>query len=106
MKTTRLREDDFYTAVGWLARENKIKKEGDSYQLDQTNLTDEIGFNAGKIYDVLKQYGEVDETFISKIAEIEPINTYCGIGWLAKEGKIKSKKQTQNKPLLKISLIE
>lgn len=39
MSLTKLKEHEFYTAVGWLARENKICKEGNVYKLGETNLT-------------------------------------------------------------------
>ena len=34
LETTSLRDYELHAAIGWLARENKISKEGDRYQLD------------------------------------------------------------------------
>jgi len=61
VRITRLKDREFYTAVGWLARENKICREGEEwYKLENTNLTPEIGNNAGKIWNVMSVWGEVD----------------------------------------------
>ena len=39
MNITKLKEHEFYAAVGWLARENKIFKDGVTFKLGNTNLT-------------------------------------------------------------------
>ena len=39
MDLTSLREYELYIAIGWLAKENKIRKEGEYFRLDNTNLT-------------------------------------------------------------------
>ena len=44
---TGLSDDAFHAAVGWLAREDKIQKNGEFYQLGVTNLNGPIGTNAG-----------------------------------------------------------
>ena len=38
MRGTGLKNNMFYSAVGWLARENKICKEDTIYKLGKTNL--------------------------------------------------------------------
>ena len=50
IELTSLREYELYIAIGWLARENKIKKEGEFFKLDASNLDYEIGQNAGKLW--------------------------------------------------------
>ena len=65
MKKGRLDEKDFYYALGWLARENKICKYGQKYQLGDTNLTEKIGNDAGKIWNTLKTQGDIDVSTIS-----------------------------------------
>jgi hypothetical protein len=45
----KLSLNDFYAGVGWLAREKNIYKNMTFYQLGETNLTNKIGENAGKI---------------------------------------------------------
>ena len=52
-RKTKLNINDFFVGVGWLARENKICKIGTKYQLGETNLTNEIGSNAGKVWNTL-----------------------------------------------------
>ena len=88
IEATSLRPFELHVAVGWLARENKIKKEGEIYKLDETNLTDEIGTNAGKIWHLLCQEGESDVENISKLTRIEDKDAYSALGWLAREDKI------------------
>ncbi len=92
MDYTKLNEDEFYAAVGWLARENKICRIGRSYTLGETNLENKIGKNAGKIWNALEKIGYVDEVYIPKVTDINTIDAYCALGWLAREGKISAKK--------------
>jgi hypothetical protein len=104
MKKTMLKEDEFYAAIGWLARENKIYKEGIEYRLGETNLTDKIGSDAYKVWNVLNKCGNIDINYIPRIAEIPQSDTYLALGWLAKEGKIKSKKIKPKKSQLYFGL--
>jgi len=91
IETTSLRPYEFYIAVGWLVKENKIRKDGEFYQLDETNLNNKIGEDAGKIWNVLYAEGETDMLRISKLTQIEEVDTYLAIGWLARENKIRLK---------------
>lgn len=85
---TKLDNNMLYGAVGWLARENKIYKENDTYRLGETNLTPKIGKDAGKVWRVLDTWGKVDIQSISRLARIDEKNVFSAIGWLAREGKI------------------
>jgi len=87
-ENTSLRPYELHIAVGWLAKENKIRKDGEFYQLDKTNLDIKIGENAGKIWSILNLEGEIDILNISKLTKIEEKDTYLAIGWLAREKKI------------------
>lgn len=91
MKKTKLQLKDFYSAVGWLARENKILRDGVYYKLGDTNLTEKIGEDAGKIWKALESQGEMYITSIPKIAQVKIQNAYSAIGWLAREDKIEGK---------------
>ena len=96
LELTKLKDRDFYVALGWLAREDKISKESKGYYtLNNTNLTPEIGTNAGKLWNVLNVWGEVDVPTIKKLAEIDEKEAYSAIGWLARENKIYSDKKLQ-----------
>ena len=101
---TKLQEDDFYAAIGWLARENKISKNNMIYMLDETNLTDEIGGNAGKIWQLLNKVGEVDIPSLSKLTKVEIRDACMALGWLAREDKIKTKQVKTTQPQIKIRL--
>ena len=92
IETARLNEGEFYASVGWLARENKICKDGMLYKLGETNLTDEIGANAGKIWKVLHTWGEIHASYVPGITGLNAEDTYCALGWLAREGKLEAKK--------------
>jgi len=95
MNTTMLNENAFYAAIGWLARENKIRKDVFLYKLGETNLTDTIGEKAGKIWDALCNQKEVDIAAAGKIlmqmGQMNEKEVYAALGWLAREGKLETK---------------
>ncbi len=95
MEETSLRENEVFAAVGWLARENKIRRDGDVYHLDETNLTFEIGGNAGMIWNMLFTNGELDTTHISRLIQKDEENIFSALGWLARENKIQLSKKKQ-----------
>lgn len=101
IKTTRLDRKKFSAAIGWLARENKICKNDNYYMLDETNLTDKIGMDAGKIWKTLNVWGELDVSSIARLAEmIEERDVYSALGWLAREDKIQAKRgKTKEQPI-------
>jgi len=88
IKKNKLNQSDFYAGVGWLARENKINKIGTKYQLGETNLTNDIGTNAGKVWNTLNTTKDVDVSTIAEISQIKITDAYCALGWLARENKI------------------
>jgi hypothetical protein len=105
MKNTRLTDREFYAAVGWLAREDKISKIGEKYQLSETNLTEKIGSAAGKVYKILvKKGGEIDVTSISRITKLKTNDAYSALGWLAREDKIYTIDDITNNDQFKIKL--
>ena len=93
---TRLNTREVHAAIGWLARENKICKDGKLFKLGETNLTVEFGENAGKIWYVLHTQGEADILHILKLAQMDERDTYSALGWLAREGKINTKARGRN----------
>ena len=100
LKKTKLNQKDFYTAIGWLARENKIFVDGKTYTLGETNLTPKIGKDAGMVWKVLDTWGEVDVPSLVRLARIEEKDVFSAVGWLAREGKIDGdKKSTKDKTL-------
>jgi hypothetical protein len=104
MKATKLNEEDFYVAIGWLAKENKICKTGSKYSLGETNLEHKIGKNAGKIWKTLHDIGYCDAPYLPKISGVPTKEAYCAVGWLAREGKINAKKVKPTTPQLKFSI--
>jgi hypothetical protein len=92
MELTSLRKYELYIAVGWLAKENKIKKNGEYFKLDNSNISNQIGQNAGIIWDILAKEGEIDIKGLINKLKIDEEDIYSGIGWLARENKIKIKK--------------
>ena len=93
IEETSLRKNEVFAAVGWLARENKIRIEGDMYCLDETNLTFEIGGNAGVIWNALNNNGELDTNHISRLIQKDERNIFSALGWLARENKIQLQKK-------------
>jgi hypothetical protein len=92
IRKTKLKNDEFHSAVGWLARENKIKREtirqGLTYSLGETNLLLKIGGDAGVVWNMLSTLGENDVSSIASYAKLEPNDVYAALGWLAREDKI------------------
>lgn len=88
LEQTHLTKYQLYAAIGWLARENKIRKEEERFQLGETNLVPLVGKDAGKIWRVLDIWGEVDSVSLSRLARISEDDIFTAAGWLAREGKI------------------
>ena len=88
LKKINLRHEEFYSAIGWLARENKIYKDKRTYKIGETNLTEKIGSDAGKVWQVLGGSNEIDVNAISRLTKIEKMDCYSALGWLAREGRI------------------
>lgn len=104
MKTTKLDEDDFYAAIGWLAKENKICKTGSKYTLGTTNLNTKIGRNAGKIWKTLNEIGYIDAPYLPRLAGVTQNDAYTAVGWLAREGKLNARKVKPKTPQIKFGL--
>jgi len=86
----KINKNEFYAGVGWLARENKILKIGTKYQLGETNLTNDIGNNAGKVWNILNSTQNIDISSISESSQIKIKDAYHALGWLARENKIQA----------------
>jgi len=90
IKLSKLNEQDFHIALGWLARENKISRENENcFKLDQSNLDEEIGSQAGRIWKILDIWGDVDYTTIKRLSDLDDNQVHSALGWLAREDKIK-----------------
>lgn len=87
-KKTHLRDDAFFGAIGWLARENKIYIDKNTYYTGESNLTDVIGNYAGKVWDALEYGKEIDVSAIARLSQIEKRDCFTALGWLAREGKL------------------
>ena len=95
LSTTKLSQEQLHSAIGWLARENKIVQEDESFRLGETNLTTDIGKHAGMIWKILDIWEEADITSIIHLARIEKKDAYAALGWLAREEKIDTIMQKQ-----------
>jgi hypothetical protein len=93
-ETTRFHDNEFYVAIGWLARENKICKDGPIYKLGETNLTTKIGADAGKVWKMLETRGNIDIYDVSTTLQMDERDAYAALGWLARENKIEAKPTT------------
>ena len=90
MNITKLKEHEFYAAVGWLARENKIFKDGVMFKLGNTNLTNKIGVAAGKLYTTFEMMKEVEVSEMPQLTDMDLKDVHAAIGWLARENKIEA----------------
>jgi len=87
MKHTNLKTDEFNGAVGWLAKENKIRRDGEFYKLDQTNLNIKIEEDAGMIWNLLDTR-KCNMNNLSKITQLDEEDVQIALGWLARDGKL------------------
>jgi hypothetical protein len=85
---TQLSPTQLYAAIGWLARENKIRKENNTFLLGETNLIPIIGKDAGKIWRTLEIWGEIDAQSLVRLSRIVEQDVFSAVGWLAREGKV------------------
>ena len=90
VQETKLNVDELCSAVGWLARENKVSKTDTVYHLGETNLTTKIGRDAGKVWKVLNIWDDVDPQFIGQQARMNEPEVYAALGWLGREDKIQT----------------
>ncbi len=104
LHSTKLKEDELWAAIGWLAREDKIRRENNLYKLGQTNLTPKIGTDAGKIWNTVARQGEIDISTIAKTVQIDEVDAYAALGWLARENKVYCKKVKAKVPKIKVTL--
>lgn len=95
MNTSMLNENALSAAIGWLAREDKVRKDIFVYKLGETNLTTKIGDDAGKVWSVLVNQKEIDISTVGRTladnTKMEEKDVYAALGWLAREGKIETK---------------
>ncbi len=90
LRETSLNESDFYAAVGWLARENKISfYDKEYFKLGETNLEAEIGEDAGRVWNILDIWDEIDFESMKTLSNLDDNQVYSALGWLAREDKIK-----------------
>jgi len=47
-----------------------------------------IGFDAGKIWQMLMEKGELKATDLKKMSKMDIKDVYMALGWLAREGKV------------------
>jgi len=96
--TTFLDQHQLQAAIGWLAREGKICRNGTVYKLGSTNLVEKVGNDAGKIWDALsKKQTDVDVSSLTRLTKIGVNDVYTALGWLARENKIEVKTDPKQK---------
>jgi hypothetical protein len=88
MSNAGLDEHDFYTGLGWLAREDKIAKMEDRYILDSSNMESDIGIYAGKVWKILDIWEDADLDSIKYLSDLNDEQIRYALGWLAREDKI------------------
>jgi hypothetical protein len=97
LEKMQVTEDELFGAIGWLARENKVKRDTRRYKVGETNLTETIGTNAGKVWHALQKRNDIDVTTIARLAKISKRDCYSALGWLAREDKISAKVAVRKK---------
>ena len=95
IKSTKLDENDLYTGIGWLAKENKIAIKNEYYVLEDSNLESEVGSHAGMIWKILDIWGDVDLESIKRLSNLNDQQVNSALGWLIREDKIKLNKDNR-----------
>ncbi len=93
---THLHDEDLHAAIGWLARENKIRQQPHGYSLGETNLVPSIGKNAGMVWRALDIWGDVSAHSLLRLVRLTERDFYAAIGWLACEGKLEAATDPNN----------
>jgi len=88
IEKTGLNSNEVLSAIGWLAKENKIIQDDKTYRLGETNLTSTIGTDAGMVWKILDMWGEVDVASITRLGHMNEKDVFSAVGWLAREGKM------------------
>jgi hypothetical protein len=89
IEETDLKEHEIQSAIGWLAREDKIcVGDGGFYSLDSCNLVGLVGSQAGRVWKILDIWGDVDFESILRLSDLSVEEVYRAIGWLSREDKI------------------
>ena len=88
LEVTKMQEKDFHSGVGWLAREDKINAEDNCFKLGNTNLSDDIGTKAGRVWKILDIWGEADYITIKRLSGLDDNQINTALGWLAREDKL------------------
>ena len=88
MDKTHLRMYEVEIAIGWLARENKIAYENGKYSIAPTNLTANIGKNAGTLWHLLDKSSKASMQQLIEQSSLPSQEIYKAIGWLSREEKI------------------
>ncbi|HOJ66373.1 MAG TPA: winged helix-turn-helix domain-containing protein [Paludibacteraceae bacterium] len=58
--------------------------------------TENIGINAGAVWKVLNEKGEMDVKALKKSAKLSEKDLNMALGWLAREGKIEFNETEEN----------
>jgi len=84
---TGLNADEIDAAIGWLSCEDKVKRDGEFFLLDNTNMKETISLNADILFEVIREF-PYSITKLHEITEMNEVEIHQAIGWLSKEGKI------------------
>lgn len=84
---TGLEGSDVDAALGWLARENKVCRDGEFFSLGETNMEQTIGLNAEILFNVLRNV-PYSLSVLNEITDLNAIEIHQAIGWLSREGDI------------------
>jgi hypothetical protein len=87
VNATALEPSDIDAAIGWLAKENKIQRDGEFFSLGKTNMDKTIGLNAQILFKVLKNV-PYDVSTLHELTDLTPIEIHQAIGWLSREGNV------------------
>ncbi len=59
-------------------------------------MVEEIGMSAGKVWQCLKENGELNPSVIIKKTGLKRDTLFAAVGWLAREGKLRFREENRS----------
>jgi len=87
MNETGLEGSEVDAALGWLARENKVCRDGEFFSLGETNMEHTIGLNAEILFNVLRTV-PYSLSVLHEVTDLNTIEIHQAIGWLSRDGDV------------------
>ena len=69
-------------------------------------MKDDIGEVAGKVWTALAEKGEITISRLPKVLKVKSEHAYQGLGWLAREGKVSYRADSEGRTMVSLTPAE